>query len=149
MVDFYATFAQMLNHNLETEEAVDSYSMWPILSKKGASARKDLVHEAGEGYLSLRTSQLKLVFYGGSGGFSYPVKPSDVAKFPPMQLFDIVKDPSEKENIIGDKRYENEVKEMKRAMKQYVENGRSTPGEKVSNDTKNSWNQVKIFMQEE
>ena len=106
MIDFYATFAQMLNHNLETEEAVDSYSMWPILSKKGASARKDLVHEAGEGYLSLRTSQLKLVFYGGSGGFSYPVKPSDVAKFPPMQLFDIVKDPSEKENIIGDKRYE-------------------------------------------
>ena len=73
MIDFYATFAQMLNHNLETEEAVDSYSMWPILSKKGASARKDLVHEAGEGYLSLRTSQLKLVFYGGSGGFSYPV----------------------------------------------------------------------------
>lgn len=149
MIDFYATFAQMLNHNLETEEAVDSYSMWPILSKKGTSARKDLVHEAGEGYLSLRTSQLKLVFYGGSGGFSYPVKPSDVAKFPPMQLFDIVKDPSEKENIIGDKRYENEVKEMKRAMKQYVENGRSTPDEKVSNDTKNSWNQVKIFMQEE
>ena len=47
------------------------------------------------------------------------------------------------------KRYENEVKEMKRAMKQYVENGRSTPDEKVSNDTKNSWNQVKIFMQEE
>ena len=66
-----------------------------------------------------------------------------------MQLFDIVKDPSEKENIIGDKRYENEVKEMKRTMKQYVENGRSTPGEKVSNDTKNSWNQVKNFMQEE
>mgnify|MGYP001007433483 CR=1 FL=1 len=52
-------------------------------------------------------------------------------------------------HIIGDKRYENEVKEMKRAMKQYVENGRSTPGEKVSNDTKNSWNQVKNFMQEE
>ena len=88
------------------------------------------------------------MFYGGSGGFSYPVKPADVAKFPPMQLFDIVKDPSEKENIIGDKRYENEVKEMKRTMKQYVEQGRSTSSEKVSNDTKNNWNQVKIFMQE-
>lgn len=44
-----------------------------------------------------------------------------------MQLFDIVKDPSEKENIIGDKRYENEVKEMKRTMKKYLEEGRSTP----------------------
>ena len=28
LIDFYATFAQMLNHNLETEEAVDSYSMY-------------------------------------------------------------------------------------------------------------------------
>ena len=27
LIDFYATFAQMLNHNLETEESVDSYSM--------------------------------------------------------------------------------------------------------------------------
>ena len=33
-------------------------------------------------------------------------------------------------------------------MKQYVEQGRSTSSEKVSNDTKNNWNQVKIFMQE-
>lgn len=67
---------------------------------------------------------------------------------PPMQLFDIVKDPSEKENIIGDKRYENEVNEMKRTMKRYVENGRSTPGKKVLNDMENVWNQVKSFMQE-
>ena len=35
---------------------------------------------------------------------------------------------------------------MKRAIQKYVENGHSTPDEKVSNDTKNSWNQVKIFM---
>ena len=34
-------------------------------------------------------------------------------------------------------------------MRQYVENVRSTPDEKVSNDTKNSWNQVKNFMLEE
>ena len=29
LTDFYATFAQMVNHKLKTEEAVDSYSMWP------------------------------------------------------------------------------------------------------------------------
>ena len=34
-------------------------------------------------------------------------------------------------------------------MRQYVENVRSTPDEKVSNDTKNSWYQGKNFMQEE
>ena len=37
---------------------------------------------------------------------------------------------------------------MKRTMKRYVENGRSTPGKKVLNDTENVWNQVKSFMQE-
>ena len=40
LTDFYATFAQMVNHKLKTEEAVDSYSMWPILSKEGTSTRK-------------------------------------------------------------------------------------------------------------
>ena len=34
-------------------------------------------------------------------------------------------------------------------MRQYVENVRSTPDEKVSNDTKNTCNQVKNFIQEE
>ena len=34
-------------------------------------------------------------------------------------------------------------------MRQYVENVRSTPDEKVSNDTKNSWKPVKNFMKEE
>lgn len=146
LIDFYATFAQMLNYDLKTEEAVDSYSMWPILSKKGTSARKDLVHQAGEGYLSLRTPRLKLVFYGGSGGSSFPLKAADVAKFPSMQLFDLEKDPSEKENIIHEKRYEANVKEMKRLIRKYVEEGRTTPGGKVKNDTDNIWRQVKIFM---
>lgn len=61
LTDFYATFAQMVNHKLKTEEAVDSYSIWPILSKEGTSTRKDLVYESGKGYLSLRTPRLKLV----------------------------------------------------------------------------------------
>ena len=74
LTDFYATFAQMVNHKLKTEEAVDSYSMWPILSKEGTSTRKDLIYESGKGYLSLRTPQLKLVFNGGSGGWGYPNK---------------------------------------------------------------------------
>ena len=131
LTDFYATFAQMVNHKLKTEEAVDSYSMWPILSKEGTSTRKDLIYESGKGYLSLRTPQLKLVFNGGSGGWGYPNKPADLAQLPPMQLFDLEKDPSEKENIIHDKRYEQEVKEMTRLIRKYVKEGRSTPGAEV------------------
>ena len=121
LTDFYATFAQMVNHKLKDEEAVDSYSIWPILSKQGASNRKDLVYESGKGYLSLRTPQLKLVFNGGSGGWGYPNKPADLAQLPPMQLFNLKEDPSEKENIIHDKCYEQEVKEMTPRMHTLVE----------------------------
>ncbi|MFR9260262.1 MAG: hypothetical protein ACLVL2_03800 [Bacteroides cellulosilyticus] len=92
--------------------AVDSsqYMCLHIKGKQGASNRKDLVYESGKGYLSLRTPQLKLVFNGGSGGWGYPNKPADLAQLPPMQLFNLKEDPSEKENIIHDKCYEQEAK---------------------------------------
>lgn len=147
LTDFYATFAQMVDHPLENEEAVDSYSIWPILTKQKSAVRKDLIYESGQGYLSLRTPRMKLVFTGGSGGWSYPNKPEDLAKLPPIQLFDLVKDPSEKKNIIHSKHYKNEIKEMTQLIRKYVKEGRSTPGKSVQNDTKNSWKQVNIFMQ--
>lgn len=64
-----------------------------------------------------------------------------------MQLFNLKKDPSEKENIIHDKCYEQEVKEMTRLIRKYVREGRSTPGAAVANDTENAWKQINIFMQ--
>ena len=147
LTDFYATFAQMLNHRLMEEEAVDSFSLWPILMKQKSSVRKDLIYESGQGYLSLRTPRLKLIFHGGSGGWSNPNKPDELKQLPPMQLFDLVKDHSEKNNIIHSERYKKEIKEMTQLIRKYVEDGRSTPGRKVSNDTNNIWKQVKIFMQ--
>ena len=53
----------------------------------------------------------------------------------------------EKENIIHDKCYEQEVKEMTQLIRKYVKEGRSTPGAEVANDTENDWKQVNIFMQ--
>lgn len=146
LTDFYATFAQLVNHKLEKEEAVDSYSLWPILKKQQTTVRKNLVYESGKGYLSLRTPKLKLIFHGGSGGWGYPNKPEDLAKLPPTQLYDLEKDPSEKENIIHTGQYTKEIDEMTRLIKKYVEDGRSTPGEKVANDTGNTWEQINLFM---
>lgn len=146
LTDFYATFAQMLNHKLKDEEAVDSYSIWPIITQHGTTTRKDLIYESGEGYLSIRTQQLKLVFYGGSGGWGYPNKSTDLSKLPTMQLFNLTHDPSEKTNIIHDKLYANEIKRMTHLAKEYIINGRSTPGKKVKNDTNNIWKQIDILM---
>ena len=147
LADFYATFAQMMNYRLKDKEAEDSYSIWPILNKKGTSARKNLIYASGKGYLSLRTPKLKLVFHGGSGGWGYPNKPAELAQLPSMQLFDLEKDPSETMNLIGDKRYKKNVEEMTQLIRKYVEEGRSTPGKKSANDTGNSWEQIENFMQ--
>lgn len=146
LTDFYATFAQMVNHKLTDEEAVDSYSLWPILTQKAESVRKDLVYESGKGYLSLRTPELKLVFHSGSGGWGFPNKPKDLEKLPPMQLFNIKKDPEERRNIISHKNYSKNIKSMTETMGKYVRNGRSTPGKKTNNDTNGSWKQIDIFM---
>lgn len=100
---FLCDIRTMVNHKLTDEEAVDSYSLWPILTKKAESVRKDLVYESGKGYLSLRTPELKLVFHSGSGGWGFPNKPKDLEKLPPMQLFNIKKDPEERRNIISHK----------------------------------------------
>lgn len=146
LTDFYATFAQMVNHKLTDEEAVDSYSIWPILTKQKESVRKDLIYESGKGFLSLRTPELKLVFNGGSGGWGFPNKPKELEKRPPLQLFNIKKDFVEKRNIINNKKYSNVVKEMTATMKKYIVDGRSTPGKKVKNDTDNKWKQIEIIM---
>lgn len=146
LADFYATFAEMVGHDLGDEEAVDSYSVWPVLTGKGKAARKDLIYESGNGFLSIRTPGLKLVFNGGSGGWGYPNKPADLEKLPPLQLFDMKEDPSETKNIIGKKRYAKNVRRMTDSIRKYVETGRSTPGPAVKNDTGNSWKQIEIFM---
>lgn len=144
--DFYATFAQMLGYKLGDEEAEDSYSLWPVLSKKGPSSRHDLISVSGNGYFSIRTPELKLIFTAGSGGWGYPRNPSDLKALPDLQLFDIQNDPSEKNNIIYSEKYIKEVERMSLLMKKYVETGRSTPGKKVKNDTSNDWAQTKLFM---
>lgn len=97
--------------------------------RKALPARKDLVHEAGEGICLYTFPQLKLVFYGGSGGWTYPVKPVDVAKFPPMQLFDIVKDPSEKKTSSVTNVMRMRWKRWNGLWRNIWKEGRSTPGE--------------------
>lgn len=145
--DIYATFAEMLEYKLSDNEAEDSYSLWPVLSGNGVASRPDMVSVSGSGYFSLRNPKLKLVFTGGSGGWSSPKNLSEMSGLPFMQLFDIQKDPSEKKNLINSSKYAEDVKKMTLLMRKYVEDGRSTPGKKVNNDTPNNWPQTKLFMQ--
>lgn len=144
LTDFYATFAQMLGYKLSDDEAVDSYSLWPILMKRKNSVRNDIVFQSGEGRLALRNNKLKLIFYAGSGGWGFP-QYNELKGLPHMQLFDINKDVSEVENLIYDKKYETDIRLMVELMRKYVIEGRTTSGPKQHNDTLNKWEQINIL----
>ena len=144
--DLYATFAEMTGYELEPDEAEDSYSLWKLIAEQGQSPRPDLVSLSGFGFFSIRTPQYKLIFTAGSGGDSFPYKPEDLAGLPPMQLYDIQNDPAEKKNLIDDPQYKEMIAEMTALMRQYVLQGRSTPGIKQKNDTPDKWRQNELFM---
>ncbi|MEI3554859.1 MAG: sulfatase-like hydrolase/transferase [Alistipes senegalensis] len=143
--DFYATFAEMAGYELRDDEAEDSYSIWSNIARTGTSLRRDLVSLSGHGYLALRVPDLKLIFWCGSGGQSYPAKPEDLAGLPDMQLYDMNADPGERSNLIGDPKYRKTVEELTARMRRYVDDGRSTPGKPQRNDTGNDWEQTKLF----
>lgn len=142
--DFFATFADMTGYELQDNEAEDSFSFWNILSGKGKGTRKDLVTLSGKGALAYREKDSKLIFYAGSGGQSYP-NAQQLEGLPEMQLYDLSKDPSEKTNLIGDKKYRRMIRKFSRKMREYVDNGRSTPGAPQSNEGEKEWEFTKLF----
>lgn len=146
LTDFYSTFADMAGYKIGDNEAEDSYSFWGNLTRKGHSARRDMVTLSGHGYFAMRIPELKLVFWCGSGGQSYPsLKGNDLSGLPEMQLYNIDKDISEKHNLINDPKYKKTVRKLTAKMRKYVNAGRSTPGKPQKNETGNNWKQTELF----
>lgn len=144
LTDFYATFAQMTGHSLSYDEAEDSYSFWNVISGHGKSARKDIIHLSGKGALALREKNSKLIFYAGSGGQSYPTA-AELDGLPDMQLYDMEADPGETHNLIGERRYARKVARLRKKMRGYVDNGRSTPGKPVPCESVTNWEFTELF----
>ncbi len=143
--DFYATFADMAGHRLSDSEAEDSYSIWKILGGKGRSARKDLISLSGNGYFAMRVPEMKLVFWCGSGGRSFPSTAEEAAGLPDRQLYDMDADEGERNNLIGEAKYRKTVEKLTARMRDCVDRGRSTPGKPQKNDTDNNWEQTNLF----
>jgi hypothetical protein len=78
----------------------------------------------------------------GSAGWSYP-KPSTIKKekldLPPVQLFDMENDISEKNNLIA--QYPEKAKELTDALLKIIAEGRSTAGTPQQNDGVDNWSQ--------
>ena len=145
--DLLATVADIIDVDLLDNEGEDSFSILPLLDNTDERdfKREATVHHSINGSFALRKDNWKMIFCPGSGGWSDP-KPSaaEIAALPKFQLYNLNTDPAEQTNLFGQHPdIENQLSEL---MLQHIENGRSTPGEKQSNDPNGfgnkEWNQL-------
>jgi arylsulfatase A-like enzyme len=133
--DLMATAADILNIDLKGNEGEDSYSLVPLLEDPNSDKyKRDVtVHHSINGSFAIRKDKWKMIFCPGSGGWSDP-KPNakEINQLPKFQLYNLDKDPGEKDNQYGKQSEVESV--LKNSMLALIENGRSTMGEKQEND---------------
>lgn len=103
LTDLLATVAGICDVALPGDAGEDSYDILPYLQgDQENTIREATVHHSIRGEFAIRKDQWKLVACRGSGGWS--LKETDVpADAPPMQLYDMVSDPEEQQNLYCEK----------------------------------------------
>ncbi len=145
--DLLATVADIIDVDLLDNEGEDSFSILPLLDNTDEREfnREATVHHSINGSFALRKDNWKMIFCPGSGGWSDP-KPNaeEIGSLPKFQLYNLNIDPAEQTNLYG--QHPEIEKNLSELMVQYIDNGRSTPGEKQSNEPNGfgnkEWNQL-------
>ena len=134
LTDFMATFAELLNLELPVNAGEDSISFLPVL--KGTvskNLRTTVVHHSINGKFAIRQENWKLELCPGSGGWGKPDDATAKKKgLPAVQLHDLDQDPAEVHNAYQENK--EVVVRLAKLLENYIEDGRSTPGPKRSND---------------
>ena len=146
LTDLMATFAEIVDYDLNDQEAEDSYSLMPILEGIPLSTplREATVHHSINGSFAIRKGDWKLIMCPGSGGWSHP-KPNapEIDTLPKVQLYNLLVDPSETTNLQASN--PEKVEELKQLLIKYITEGRSTPGTPQSNDLIDfAWKQIEF-----
>jgi arylsulfatase A-like enzyme len=136
LVDFYATFAAVLNVSIPDNAGEDSFNLLPAwLGQVKNPIRNEVIHHSINGSFAIRQKNWKLCLCEDSGGWSFPRPNSpDANNLPPVQLFDLSKDISEKNNVTAE--YPEKAEEMQKTLETIINNGRSTSGKKQNNEGK-------------
>jgi arylsulfatase A len=136
LMDLMATCAAILGRHLPDDAGEDSVSFLPALQDKDRGPiREALVHHSVNGSFAIRQGEWKLALCADSGGWSAP-RPGtkEAAGLPPVQLYNLAKDPAERQNIQD--KHPDVVARLTRLLEKYVADGRSTPGPPRKNDGK-------------
>ncbi len=133
-VDLMATCADIIGVKLPESAGVDSVSILPALLGTGEKPlREAVIHHSIDGKFAIRRGKWKLAFCSGSGGWA-PPKDAEATQrgLPGIQLYDIEADIGETRNVHAE--YPEVVSQLTMLLQRYVDDGRSTPGKKQSND---------------
>ena len=132
--DLLATVAEITDFQLPASAGEDSVSIWPLMQQTtDGPVREATVHHSINGSFSIRRGPWKLCLCPGSGGWSDPQPPAARQQnLPPVQLFNLATDISEQNNVQAD--HPDVVKQLRTLLQRYIDEGRSTPGQRQSND---------------
>ena len=136
--DMIATLAEVLDFEIPSDAAEDSFSFYPLLKQEGEALRKDIVHHSIRGHFAIRQGDWKLMLCPGSGGWTQPTPTASnwdkagQAGLPLVQLYDMQSDKGEQKNLAAI--MPEKVKELRTLLDTQISQGRSTPGPRQTND---------------
>ena len=130
--DFLATFAEITGATVPAGMGDDSVSFLPVLLGAKESVRQGIVSQSINGSFAIREGNWKLLLSAGSAGWSSPKPGPEEAGLPPVQLYDLSKDPGERKNLQAE--FPERVASMKAELEKLIARGRSTPGPDLAND---------------
>ena len=131
-IDFLATFAEITGAAVPATMGEDSVSFLPVLRGEKPTVRQGIVSQSINGSFAFRDGPWKLCLSAGSGGWSSPKPGPEEAGLPPVQLYDLSKDPGERNNLQAE--FPERVASMKAELEKLIARGRSTPGDALKND---------------
>jgi len=128
-----ATFAEITGAKLPPNQGEDSISFLPVLlGGSSETIRNGIICQSINGSFAIRSGDWKLCLSAGSGGWSSPRPGAEEAGLPPVQLYNLKDDPSEKKNL--EAQFPERVASMRADLEKLIARGRSTPGEDLRND---------------
>ena len=120
--DLYASFAELIGHELNEKEATDSYAMWDSFSGKSKKGREFMLEESVT--LSIRHGNFKYIHpTKKKASWIKDQKNIESGISPKPQLYDLSNDIRERHNIAGEK--EKLVKKMQAEIERIKNNQHS------------------------
>ena len=125
LTDLVATCAAIIGAKLPGDAGEDSYNILPALlgSKTDRPIREAVLHHSGSGMFAIRQEKWKLILGRGSGGFTKPSRIKSKPGEPKGQLYDLHKDPAEKNNLWAE--HPAIVKHLNDLLEKYKKQGHS------------------------